>query len=113
LFLTHSIWEQVPNIGAHLLCTHFHNLRQSINLRHAAEEDNSARGCTVATGQKPGDSLSPRGQKPKEKGHQSNTSGGGVGAGDQELRSHSPAGAKEKGEDGPVGRPLEEDRQSC
>jgi hypothetical protein len=33
---------------------------QSINLRHAAEEDNSARGCTAATGHKPGDSLSLR-----------------------------------------------------
>jgi hypothetical protein len=39
-------------------CTHFHNLQQSINLRHVAEEDNSARGCTAATGHKPGDSLS-------------------------------------------------------
>jgi hypothetical protein len=41
-------------------------------------------------------SLSPRGQKPKEKGHQSNTSGGGVGLGDQEHGDHPPAGAKEK-----------------
>jgi hypothetical protein len=55
------------------------------------------------------ETLSPRGQKPKEKGHQSNTSGGGVGPGDQGPRNHSPAGAKEKGEDGPAGRPLEED----
>jgi hypothetical protein len=61
-----------PQIGAHLRCTHFHNLRQIINLRYAAEEDNSARGCTAAAGHKPGDSLSPRCQKPKEKGHQSN-----------------------------------------
>jgi hypothetical protein len=28
LFLTHNIWEQVTNIGAHLRWTHFHNLRQ-------------------------------------------------------------------------------------
>jgi hypothetical protein len=55
-------------------------------------------------------SLSPRGQKPKEKGYQSNTSGGGVGPGDQEHGNHSPAGAKEKGEDGSVGRPSKEDR---
>jgi hypothetical protein len=41
-------------------------------------------------------SLSERGQKPKEKGHQSNTSGGGVRPGDQGPRDHSPAGAKEK-----------------
>jgi hypothetical protein len=61
LFLTHSIWEQVPNIGAHLRCTHFYNIQQSTDLRHAAEEDNSARGCcTTATGHKPGDSLSLR-----------------------------------------------------
>jgi hypothetical protein len=44
--------------------------------------------------------LSPRGQKTKEKGHQSNTSGGGVGARDQRPRNHSPVGAKGKGEDG-------------
>jgi hypothetical protein len=30
--------------------------------------------------------LSPRSQKPKEKGHQPNTSGGGVGPGDQEPK---------------------------
>jgi hypothetical protein len=59
------------------------------------------------------ETLSLRGQNPKEKGHQSNTSGGGVGLGDQEPRSHSPAGAKEKGEDDPAGRPSEEDRRSC
>jgi hypothetical protein len=55
------------------------------------------------------DSLSLRGQKPKEEGHQSNTSGGGVGPGDQGPRNHSPVGAKEKGEDGSAGRPSEED----
>jgi hypothetical protein len=57
-------------------------------------------------------SLSPRGQKPKEEGHQSNTSRGGVGPGDQGSRNNSPAGAKEKGEDGSAGRPSEEDRRS-
>jgi hypothetical protein len=67
-------------------------------------------GCTVATGHKLGDSLSPRGQKPKEKGHQSNTSGGGVGPGNHEHGDHSPAGAKEKGEDGSAGRSSKEDR---
>jgi hypothetical protein len=54
--------------------------------------------------------LSPRGQKTKEEGHQSNTSGGGVGPGDQGPRNHSSAGAKEKVEDGSAGRPSEEDR---
>jgi hypothetical protein len=54
-------------------------------------------------------SLSLRGQKPKEKGHQSNPSGGGVGPGDQEHEDHPPAGAKEKREDDSTGRPSEED----
>jgi hypothetical protein len=57
-------------------------------------------------------SLSPRGQKPKEKGHQSNTSGGGTGPGDQEHGDHSSTGAKEKGEDDSASRPSEEDRRS-
>jgi hypothetical protein len=57
-------------------------------------------------------SLSPRGQKPKEEGHQSNTSGGGVRPGDQGPRNHSPAGAKENKEDGSAGRPSEEDQRS-
>jgi hypothetical protein len=102
----------VTNIGAHLLCTHFHNLRQSINLHHAAEEDSNARDCTTATRHKPGDDLSPRNQKPEEKGYQPNTSGGGAGLGNQEPGSHSSVGAKEKEEDGPVGRPPEEHRRS-
>jgi hypothetical protein len=111
LFLTHSIREQVPNIGVQLRCTHFHNLRQSTDLRHAAEEDNSARGCcTIATGHKPGDSLSPRGSKPEEKGHQSNIPGGGVGSRDEGHGNHSSTSAKEKGEDGSTGRSSKEDR---
>jgi hypothetical protein len=57
-------------------------------------------------------SLSSRGQKPKEKGHQPNTLGGGIGPGDQEHGDHSPTGAKEKGEDGSAGRPSKEDRRS-
>jgi hypothetical protein len=78
-------------------CTHFHNLRQSTDLRHAAEEGNSARGCcTAATGHKPGDSLSPRGSKPEEKGHKSNTPGGGVGPRDQGHGNHPSTSAKEK-----------------
>jgi hypothetical protein len=102
----------VTNICAHLRCTHFHNLRQSINLRHAAEEGSSAWGCTAATGQKPGDDLSPRSQKLEKKGYQPNTSGGGPGPENQEPVGHSSAGAKEKGKDGPAGRPSEEDRRS-
>jgi hypothetical protein len=98
-----------PPTGTHLQCTHFHNIRQSINPRHATEEDNSARGCTAATGHKTRHSLSLRGQKPKEEGHQSNTLGGEVGPGDQGPRNHLPVGAKEKGEDGSAGRPSEED----
>jgi hypothetical protein len=94
----------VANIGTDLRCTHFHNLRQNINLCHATEEDSSARGCTAATGHKPGDDLSPRSQKPEEKGYQPNTLGGGARPGNQEPGSHSSAGAKEKGEDGLAGR---------
>jgi hypothetical protein len=86
----------VTNIGAHLQCTHFHNLRQSINLRYTAEEDNSARGCTAATGHKPGDALSSRSQKLEKKGYQPNTLREGARLGDQEPRSHSSAGAKKK-----------------
>jgi hypothetical protein len=102
----------VNNIGAHLRCTHFHNLRQSINLRHVAEEGSSVRGCTAATGHKLGNDLSPRSKKPEKKDYQPNTSGGGARPGDQKPGSHSSAGAKEKGKDGPVGRPSEEDRRS-
>jgi hypothetical protein len=43
----------------------------STDLRHAAEESFSDRGCcTVATGPKPGNSFSSRGSKPEEKSHQ-------------------------------------------
>jgi hypothetical protein len=48
------------------------------------------------------ETLSPRGPKPKEKGHQSNIPGGAVGPGDQGHGNHPTAGAKEKGEDGSV-----------
>jgi hypothetical protein len=102
----------VTNIGTHLRCTHFHNLRQSINLRHAVEEDSSARGSTAATRHKLGDDLSPRSQKPEKKGYRPNTSGGEAGPGNQEPGSHSSAGAKEKEKDGPAGRPSEEDQRS-
>jgi hypothetical protein len=67
-------------------------------------------GCTAATGHKPGDSLSPRGSKPEEKGNQSNIPGGGVGPGDQGHGNHPPTGAKEKGEDGSASRSSKEDR---
>jgi hypothetical protein len=50
-----------------------------------------------------------RSQKPEEKGNQSNTSRGGAGPGDQGPRNHSPAGPKEKREDGSAGHPSEED----
>jgi hypothetical protein len=83
----------------------------STDLRHAAEEDSSARGsCTAATGHEPGDSLSPRGSKPEEKDHQSNTPGGGVGPRDQGHGNHPSTSAKEKGEDGSAGRSSKEDR---
>ena len=48
-------------------------------------------------------SLSPRGSKPEEKGHQSNILGGGVGPRDQEHGNHPSTSAKEEGEDGSTG----------
>jgi hypothetical protein len=44
LFLTHSIWEQVPNIGAHLRWTHFHSqffehLRQIADCPNKKEQE--------------------------------------------------------------------------
>jgi hypothetical protein len=86
----------VTNIGAHLQWTHFHNLRQSIYLRHAAEEGNGARGCSAATGHKSGRTLLARGQEPKEEGHQPNSSGGAAWPGNQGFRSNPLTSAKEK-----------------
>jgi hypothetical protein len=98
----------VTNIGAHLLCTHFHNLRQSNNLCHVAEEDSSARGCTATTGHKPGDDLSSRSQK--RKATSSTLQEEEL---DQEIRNleviHQQVQRK-KGEDGLTDRPSEEDR---
>jgi hypothetical protein len=79
LFLTLSIWEQVPNIGSHLRWTHFHFFEfrtpsASIDLRHAAKESFSNRGCSsAAAGPELGDPFSSRGPKPEEEG--CNTSG--------------------------------------
>jgi hypothetical protein len=85
----------------------------STDLRHAVEEYNCARGCcTAATGHKPGDFLSSRGSKPEDKGHQSNTLGGGVGPRDQGHGNHPSTSAKEEGEDGSAGRSSKEDRRS-
>jgi hypothetical protein len=56
------------------------------------------------------ETLSPRGLKPEEKGHQSNTPGGGVGPRDQGHGNHPSTSAKEKGEDGSAGRSSKEDR---
>jgi hypothetical protein len=41
-------------------------------------------------------SLSPRGSKPEEKGHQSNTPGGGVGSRDRGHGNHPLTSAKKK-----------------
>jgi hypothetical protein len=57
-------------------------------------------------------SLSLRGSKLEEKGHQSNTPGGGVGPRDQGHGNHPSTSAKEKREDGSAGRSLKEDRRS-
>jgi hypothetical protein len=55
------------------------------------------------------ETLSPSGSKPKEKGHQSNTRGGGVGSRDQGHGNHPSTSAKEKGENGSAGRSSKED----
>jgi hypothetical protein len=56
------------------------------------------------------ETLSPRGSKPEEKGHQSNIPGGGVGPGNQGHGNHPSTSAKEEGEDGSAGRSSKEDR---
>jgi hypothetical protein len=79
------------------------------SLRHAAEEDNSGRGCSAATGHKSGDALTERGYEPQEKGYEPNTSGGRVGPGDQGFRSYTSLGAEEKRKGASVNRTSEED----
>jgi hypothetical protein len=49
------------------------------------------------------ETLPARSQELEEKGYQPNTSGGGVGSGDQGSRSHSPSSRKEKGKDALAG----------
>jgi hypothetical protein len=73
----------------------------SIDLRHAAKESFSNRGCrSAAVGPQPGDSLSSGSPKPEEEGHQSNASGGRLGSRDQKYGDAPSAGAKEEGKDG-------------
>jgi hypothetical protein len=91
--------------------SHIRPPSSSPDLRHAAEESFRARGCcAAATGHKPGDSFSLRGSKPEEKGHQSNTPGGGDGPRDQGHGDHPSTSTKEKGEDGSASRSSKEDR---
>jgi hypothetical protein len=57
LFLMYSIREQGPTLAS----TSGELIRPpwaSIDLRYVAEEDNSARGCTAATGHESGDAFS-------------------------------------------------------
>jgi TolA-binding protein len=57
----------------------------SIDLRHAAKESFSDRGCSpAAAGPEPGDPFSSRGPKPEEEGHQSNAQEDDL---DQEIRN--------------------------
>jgi hypothetical protein len=73
----------------------------SIDLRHAAEESFSNRGCSSATaGPQPGDPLSSGGPKPEEEGHQSNASGGLIRSRNQRYGNAPSTGAKEEGKDG-------------
>jgi hypothetical protein len=57
------------------------------SLHHAAEEDNSTRGCSAATGHQSGNALTERGYEPEEKSYQPYTSGGRIGPGDQDLEA--------------------------
>jgi hypothetical protein len=73
----------------------------SEDLRHAAKENFSNRGCRSAAAEpQPGHSLSSGGPKPEKEVHQSNASGGRPGPRDQKYGDASPAGAKEEGKDG-------------
>jgi hypothetical protein len=70
----------------------------SIDLRHAAKESFSNRGCSSATaGPQPGDPLSSGSPKPEEEGHQSNASRGRIGSRDQRYGDAPSTGAKEEG----------------
>ena len=74
----------------------------STDLRHAAEESFSDRGCyTAATGPKPGNSFSLRSSEPEKEGH--HTPGGGVGPRDQGHGDHPSTSTKKEGEDGATG----------
>jgi hypothetical protein len=73
----------------------------SIDLRHAAKESFSDRGCSpAAAGLELGDPFSSRGLKPEEEGHQSNAPGGRLGPRDQEYGDAPSASTKKEGKDG-------------
>jgi hypothetical protein len=79
----------------------FRPLSASIDLRHAAKESFSNRGCrSAAAGPEPGDPFSSGGLKPEEEGHQSNALGGRLGPRNQEYGDASLASATEEGKDG-------------
>jgi hypothetical protein len=75
----------------------------SIDLRHAAKESFSNRGCrSAAAGSEPGDPFSLGGPKPEEEGHQSNASGVRLGPRNQEYGDAASTSAKEEIKDGPA-----------
>jgi hypothetical protein len=79
----------------------FQALSASIDLRHAAKESFSNRGCrSAAVGPEPGDPFSSGGPKPEEEGHSSNAPGGRLGPRNQEYGDASSASATEEGKDG-------------
>jgi hypothetical protein len=79
----------------------FRPLSANIDLRQAAKERFSNRGCrSAAAGPEPGDPFSSERPKPEEEGHQSNTSGGRLGPRNQEYGDASSASATEEGKDG-------------
>jgi hypothetical protein len=85
----------------------------SIHLRHAAEEGNSARGCSIATGHQLRDTLAERSSEPEKEGYQPNTTGRGVGPGNQRPGSHTSTSTEEEREDALSSRTSKEDRRSC
>jgi hypothetical protein len=99
----------VSNIGAHRGVNSLPQPLASIHLRHAAEKGNSARGCLAATGYQPRDTFAERSSEPEKEGYQPNTTGRGVGPGNQRPGSHTSTSAEEEIKDASASRPSEKD----
>jgi hypothetical protein len=112
LFLTYSIREQVPTLAptSGVLTSTIFDIFGKASTFVMPPKKITAPGAALQPLNTNQETLSPRGQKPKEKGHESNTLKGGVGPGDQGHGNHPPAGAKEKEKDDSAGRSSKEDR---